>query len=148
MSTAIQQYEAVPTPRQFVGEVYALLAQLMGTTPPDVTDEADATNGELGPIATDDPLIRRIYEESHEAHRRLLKRLAESPDQWIYASDLAADLELPQGNKSLAGMLGALGRRSNHRYEGKRAFHSEWDTIKGETKHMMPTAVANVIAPL
>jgi hypothetical protein len=147
MSTVIQQYESIPTPRQFVGEVYALLSQLMGTTP-ETDGEADTPSGELGPVATDEELIRRIYEESHEAHRRMLKRLAESPDQWIYASELAADLELPQGNKSLAGMLGALGRRSNHRYEGKRAFYSEWDTIKGETKHMMPSAVAKVIAPL
>jgi hypothetical protein len=149
MSEAIQQYEPVPTPRQFVGEVYALLARLMDTTTPDSTDEtAGTTGGELGPLATDEALIRRIYEESEEAHRRLLKRLAENPDQWVFASELASDLKLHAGNKSLAGSLGALGKRSKHRYEGKRAFLSEWDTIKGETKHMMPSATAKVIASL
>jgi hypothetical protein len=95
-----------------VGEVYGLLAQLMGTATPDVADEADASTGDLGPVATDDQLIRRIYEESHEAHRRLFKRLAESPDQWVYASDLAADLELPQGNKSRASVVSAGAWRS------------------------------------
>ena len=45
-------------------------------------------------------------------------------------------------------MLGALGRRSNHRYEGKRAFYSEWDHLANETKHMMPAVVAKVIGAL
>lgn len=154
MSTAAIQYEPVPTPRQFVGEVYALLAQLMGTTEAEVAegaegaDEAVVAEEAAGPVTADEDLIRRIYNESHEAHRRLLKRLADSPDEWIFASQLAKDLELSAGNKSLAGMLGALGRRSNHRYEGKRAFYSEWDHLAYETKHMMPSAVAEVIAAL
>ncbi|MGO9322655.1 MAG: hypothetical protein ACLQBY_17890 [Solirubrobacteraceae bacterium] len=148
MSTAIQQYEPVPTPRQFVGEVYALLARLMGTTPPEIIDEAGVPDDDSGPVTTDEALIRRIYEESHEAHRRMLKRLAESPDKWVYGNQLAAALELAGGKKSLAGMLGALGRRSNHRYEGKRAFYSEWDHLAYEMKHMMPASVAKVIATL
>lgn len=148
MPTAVQQFEPVPTPPQFVGEVYALLARLMGTSPPATPDEARDTRDETHRITTDETLIRRIYEESHEAHRRLLKRLAASPDKWIYAGELAADLELSVGNKSLAGMLGALGRRSNHRYQGQRAFRSEWDHIKGETRHMMPSSAAKVIEKL
>lgn len=148
MPTAVQQFELVPTPPQFVGEVYALLARLMGTSPPASPKETDNTEADDHHVTTDETLIRRIYQESHEAHRRLLKRLATSPGQWVYASELAADLELSGGNKSLAGMLGALGRRSNHRYQGKRAFHSEWDHIKGETKHMMPSAAATVIEKL
>ncbi len=147
-ATTVQQYETVPTPRQFVGEVYALLARLMGTSEADVAEEAVIAEEATRPVTTDEHLIRRIYNESHEAHRRLLKRLSESPDEWIFASQLAKDLELKGGNKSLAGMLGALGRRSNHRYEGKRAFYSEWDHLVYETKHMMPAAVANVIATL
>ncbi len=147
-SITIQQYETVPTPRQFVGEVYALLARLMGTSEAEVTEEAAIAEEPTGSVTTDEDLIRRIYNESHEAHRRLLKRLAESPDEWIPASQLAEDLELSGGNKSLAGMLGALGRRSNHRYEGKRAFYSEWDHMANETKHMMPAAVAEVIGAL
>jgi hypothetical protein len=146
MSTAIT-YEPVPTPRQFVGEVYALLARLMGAAEGEIAEEAIAEEP-TGPVTTDEDLIRRIYNESHGAHRRLLKRLAESPDEWIFASELAKDLKLKGGNKSLAGMLGALGRRSNHRYEGKRAFYSEWDHMAYETKHMMPAAVAKVIAAL
>jgi hypothetical protein len=152
MSTATQQYEPVPTPRQFVGEVYALLARLMETetetTPSEIIDETGVTEEDSGPVTTDEALIRRIYEESHEAHRRMLKRLAESPDEWVYGNQLAAALELAGGKKSLAGMLGALGRRSNHRYEGKRAFYSEWDHLAYEMKHMMPASVAKVIATL
>jgi hypothetical protein len=148
MSTAAIQYEPVPTPTQFVGEVYALLARLMGTTAAEVAEGAVVAEEATEPVTTDEDLIRRIYNESHEPHRRLLKRLAESPDEWIFASQLAKDLELSGGNKSLAGMLGALGRRSNHRYEGKRAFYSEWDHLAYETRHMMPTAVAKVIGTL
>jgi hypothetical protein len=149
MSTEVQQFEPVPTPRQFVGEVYALLARLMGTAAPDRAEEANTNGGgDLGPLATDEALIRRIYEESEEAHRRLLKRLAESADEWVLASELASDLGLHAGAKSLAGSLGALGKRSKHRYENRRAFYSEWDHIKGETRHMMPSPVAKVIEKL
>jgi hypothetical protein len=117
----------------------------MGTSEAEVTEKAAITEESTGTVTTDEDLIRRIYNESHGAHRRLLKRLAESPDEWIFASQLAKDLGLKGGNKSPAGMLGAHGRRSNHRYEGKRAFYSEWDY---ETKHMMPAAVTKVIATL
>jgi hypothetical protein len=120
----------------------------MGTSAGEVAEKAVIADEDSGPVTTDPDLIRRIYDESHEAHRRLLKRLAASPEDWISASQLARDLELSGGNKSLAGMLGALGRRSNHRYEGKRAFYSEWDHLAYETKHMMPNAVAEVIASL
>lgn len=146
MSTSVQQFEQVLTPRQYVGEVYALLAKLMGTTPETVA-EAEKVDAE-DRVTTDPALITRIYKESHEAHRRLLKRLSESPDEWVSATELARDLGLEGGNKSLAGMLGALGRRCNHRYEGKRAFESDWNHIAGETQHMMPSAVARVIEKL
>jgi hypothetical protein len=54
-----------------------------------VAAEAASAGGKLGPLATGEALIRRIYGESEEAHRRLLKSLAETPDQWVLASVLA-----------------------------------------------------------
>jgi hypothetical protein len=89
-----------------------------------------------------------MYLDSKPAHRKLFKRLAKTPDTWIYSTQLAADLGLAGGSRSLAGTLGALGRRSNHRYNGKRAFHSGWDPGKGEAKHKMDAHAAKVINAL
>lgn len=62
--------------------------------------------------------MRRAYDDSYEPHRRLLKVLADRPDRWMYSDELARVLELSGGSKSLAGMLGAFGRRAKHRYSG------------------------------
>lgn len=150
-ATATPKYEMVPTPSQFVGDVYALLAKLMGTSQPiaDGTEDDASTPDPLNPtVTTDEALIRRMYDESKPSHRALFKRLAMTPGTWIYSSELAADLGLEGGSKSLAGTLGALGRRSNHRYGGTRAFHSGWDPGKGEAKHMMDADAAAVINAL
>lgn len=36
-------------------------------------------------------MVRRIYEESHEPHRRLLKALAARPDEWVSSEELSRD---------------------------------------------------------
>ena len=119
MSTAAIQYEPVPTPTQFVGEVYALLARLMGTTAAEVAEGAVVAEEATEPVTTDEDLIRRIYNESHEPHRRLLKRLAESPDEWIFASQLAKDLEL-------------LGREQVARRDARGAWPAQQPPLRGK----------------
>ncbi len=93
-------------------------------------------------------LVDRIFDESHDAHRRLLKYLADNRETWLYSDQVALGLALPGGSKSLAGMLGALGRRANHRYGGLKPFYSEWDPVKGQAKHYMPAMAADVINQL
>jgi hypothetical protein len=147
-ANAVAPYELVPTPREFVADVYGLLAKLMtkdGSAPevPEVEEPAAAPV----PALTDD-LVKRMYSESEPSHRKLFKYLATRPDEWIFADKLASDLALSGGRKSLAGTLGALGRRCNHRYKGLRPFESTWDHAKHQTKHRMSVHVADIIKTL
>lgn len=144
----VPQYEVVPVPQQFVGDVYSLLGRLMD--PSEIEDAGDGVFEDVAEeeVALTPDLIERIYSESYDQHRKLFKYLAAHPGEWFYSDALAEALELPNGNKSLAGMLGALGRRAKHRYNGLRPLVSEWDQDAGQMRHMMTGEVAKVIAAL
>ena len=142
METTIEEFQLIPTPAAFVGDVYGLLARLMAD---DGGEDGGAAAEE---IALTPELVRRMYEESQPAHRRLFKYLAERPDTWIHSDALAQGLKLQGGSKSLAGMLGAFGRRAKHRYNGLRPYISEWDHGAGQVRHLMPGEVAKVIVQL
>ena len=96
------------------------------------------------PPTLTDQLVKRMYSESEPSHRKLFKYLAARPDEWVFADKLAAGLQLSGGRKSLAGTLGALGRRCNHRYEGLRPFESALD----HARHRMTSHVADIIKTL
>ncbi len=146
MDTATH-FELVPTPREFVGDVYALLARLMANNDEQVRNNL-STAADDEEITLTPALIRRMYEDSYEPHRRLFKFLATRPDEWIFPDDIVEALELGNGAKSLAGMLGAFGRRAKHRYGGLRPFESRWDVDAGQSKHRMTAEVAAVIDEL
>jgi hypothetical protein len=93
-------------------------------------------------------MLRQIFEDSLEPHRRLMLQMAEHPDEWRYSSEIAADLELEHGARGLAGMLGAYGRRAKHRYSGLKPWQSKWDSSREEMRHMMPAEVAETIRNL
>jgi hypothetical protein len=45
----------------------------------------------------------------------------------------------------MAGLLGAFGRRSKHRYGGQAPWVTEWDGNREEARHKMETGVAQII---
>ncbi len=140
-----EEYVYVPVRKRWVPKVFELVTELEQSDqvvieepePPPV--EADG-NGALDPA-----LVRRMYEESQEPHRRLMEYLAERPGEVIYTRALAEALGLPNGARSLAGMLGAFGRRAEHRYGGSKPWESEWDPAAYEAKHRMAPEVAEQI---
>ncbi len=60
--------------------------------------------------------VRRAYRESGNPMRRLLDFLSRHPDQEVSSYDLADAIEARYGWNTVAGMLGAFGRRSANRY--------------------------------
>jgi hypothetical protein len=134
----------VPVPKQYLANVYQRLAEL---TSESVAAGSAAVHDESSALL-DDQMLRRIYEDSLEPHRRLMNLMAEHPDEWRYSSEIAADLELEHGARGLAGMLGAFGRRAKHRYSGLKPWESRWDSAREEMRHMMPTNVAEAIQAL
>ncbi len=139
-----EEFLYFPVPRRWAPDMYTWIAQreqVESSTPTTST----ATLPEAEAPVDLPALIERMYRDSHPAHQKLLTFLAAHPDEWFYTSDLAEALELPHGNKSLAGMLGAFGRRAAHRYDGKKPWISEWDSVRYESRHTMTQEVADVI---
>jgi hypothetical protein len=127
----------VPVPRQWLSQIYRRLG--------DLSDSLGTDQGFHLPTPLDDAMVARIYAESEEPQRRMMRLMAEHADEWRYSSELAADLQLAHGPRGLAGMLGAFGRRAKHRYGGNKPWQSEWDSAREEARYMMSAEIAGVI---
>ncbi|MCC6284232.1 MAG: hypothetical protein IT439_02845 [Phycisphaerales bacterium] len=108
----------VLVPRKHLSQVYGLIAQLEGAAP-----SATATIEEppMGNGATDEwtpSRLRTMVEDSGPAMRDLLRAMAARPGEWLTTQDLAAALKnKPKADwNTIAGTLGAFGRRVKSRY--------------------------------
>lgn len=137
MSTYIQ----VPVPEEYVPRVYALLASLDSEA---ADPEAIRVDEPLIPApALDKALVVRMFKDSEQRHRRLLLFLAENAGSWFYTGELAEELEVPTGRRGMAGVFGAFGRRSKHRYGGATPWELDWEPEeKEEVRYMMRPEVA------
>ncbi|HEX3240309.1 MAG TPA: hypothetical protein VHR18_09260 [Solirubrobacterales bacterium] len=64
----------------------------------------------------DHETVRRAYRESGNKMRELLEFLARHPGEEVSSYDLADAVRARYGWNTVAGMLGAFGRRSSNRY--------------------------------
>src|SRR4051794_34964806 len=118
------EFVYVPVPARWAPQTYAFLAELAADDPePEVTEPKNTADLDYETVA-------RMYGESEAPHRRLLDLLANASDEWLYTSDIAEQLALPNGSRSVAGMLGAFGRRAKHRYKGQTPWDTEWDPAR------------------
>jgi hypothetical protein len=133
------EFIQVPVPRQYVTKVYELVARLDadGTPEAEASGRDDREDGVLTQA-----LVWRIYRESEDPHKRLLEFLADHPDQWLSSQAVADGLGLEHGRRSLAGSLGAFGRRAEHRYSGQKPFESLWDGETYQSRLRMSQEVA------
>lgn len=121
----------VPVPVGKVEAVFRLLSGSGGHEGPDMADHLRS--------------LRRVYLESEEQFRALLRFLAERPGESISTSEIAEGLGLPNGAASLAGMLGAYARRSKNRYEGYWPFERLYNPIDDRAELMMEDNVAEIV---
>lgn len=107
----------VAVPRQHLARVYGLIAELDGggvaTTIPSPIPAVAPSNGndEWTPSR-----IRRMVQESDTAMRAILKELATHPEEWLTTTKLAAAIGGSADWNTVAGTLGAFGRRRKSRY--------------------------------
>lgn len=125
-----QEFVYVPVPIRRVEEVFRLLASLP-------RDTAEASDPER--------VVRRIFLESEENFRALLRFLAGRPGQSIGTAEAADALGLPNGAASLAGMLGAFARRSKNRYDGFWPFERLYNPAQDRAELMMESEVAAIV---
>ena len=130
----------IPVPSEWATAIYKQLAALSEGSSETVGAPSDSEVVQL-----DDALIERMYGESYAAHRQLLDYLADHSGEWLYTSGLAEALDIEHGARGVAGMLGAFGKRANHRYGGLKPWETEWDGRREEAKHRMDPSVASVI---
>jgi hypothetical protein len=133
----------IPVPKPSVPAVYKLLAELAEPSKPVATPTKAEPNRKV--IQRDAVLIERMYRDSHDGHRRLMEYLASHPGQWFYTSEIGAALGHENGAKGIAGMLGAFGKRSNHRYGGHKPWETEWDGSREEARHRMDAETAETV---
>lgn len=135
----------IPVRKHVLSEVFEFVAELERSGQAVIERPESPPVEAEGSGVLDPALIRRMYEESQPPHRHLMEYLAERPGEVIYTRALAEALGLPKGARSLAGMLGAFGRRAEHRYGGRRPWESEWDPAAYEARHRMAPEVAEQI---
>jgi|tagenome__1003787_1003787.scaffolds.fasta_scaffold20868490_3 hypothetical protein len=147
--------ELVPVmvPRPLLTHVYGLIAKLHGelTAPVDVPTQhanGDATTSN----GWTPSLLRKMLQQSPPAMKDVLRTMAEHPDEWLTTKQLA---EAIQNNRNadwmtLAGTMGAFGRRLKNRYGIENPpFEKRYDhEFKGKVYRMSAATSAQVLTVL
>jgi len=110
---------SVMVPKKHLTKVYGYIAQLERGEPAQTQGEGE--QGPAGARASDEwtpSRIRKMVQQSPPAMRDILRALAEHAGQWMTTEELAGAI---QNNadadwKTVAGTLGAFGRRVRNRY--------------------------------
>ena len=110
---------AVMVPKKHLSKVYGFIAKLEQGEPADVREPADQVPA--GAETADEwtpSRIRKMVQQSPPAMRDILRALAENAGNWMTTADLAEAIQNnPDANwKTVAGTLGAFGRRVASRY--------------------------------
>jgi hypothetical protein len=138
------EFVQVPVPPHLVTEVMALIAARTNagarTAPTDELPQA----AEASEQWTVDEL-KRLWDESAPAMRLVLAALAQRPGTPVSGDELADSLGKRRGH-TIAGMMGALGRRLKHRHAEKAPFSSRWNALDGRWEYVMPSAVAEAFS--
>lgn len=135
----------VPVPEEHLGAVYGLLARL-------ANDEegrggeptGDVSKGQAG--WWNEKRLRKAYDESSPAQQTILKAMARGKGKWVPVSDIVAELGNGADWNTMAGALGAFGRRIKSRYKAKeRPFTIRYNAQRGENEYLMPGSIAKAI---
>jgi hypothetical protein len=145
-------YVMVAVPAELVPQITELVAQYTGETPASdgpplaVPTKPEALAQEAALIDEWTPqLLRRAYNESSDGMRGIFEYLAEQAGQEVTSTEIAENVDGMKDWNSVAGALGAFGRRAANRY-GQKTQPWAWRYDADSRVLMkMPAAVAEVI---
>lgn len=146
MESISNEYVSVLVPKRHLAKVYGLIATLESESEasPEVVEVTKTKEDGWTP-----ELIRRQFEESPETIRRFQRLLADHQGEWLSTSDIATALDADRGSKTIAGALGAYGRRVSNRYGMKTwPFANRWLHTEGQQSYCMNPEVAEIIKAL
>ncbi|HEX2050221.1 MAG TPA: hypothetical protein VHJ34_06250 [Actinomycetota bacterium] len=137
----------VPVPEEHLGAVYGLLARLSNEASGDgKARPAPGDASKTQPEWWNEKRLRKAYDESSPAQQIILKAMAAGRGQWVAVSDIVAELGDGADWNTMAGALGALGRRMKNRYKAKeRPFTIRYNNERGENEYLMPKSIAAII---
>jgi hypothetical protein len=155
-SEAMPNYINVPVPEELIPAVMALISEHMGSkvavpnpTPPapaapaaeaEPTTEVAATSSNWSEAE-----LQKLWNESWPPMRKVLAKLAENGGKAVTGDELAKVIGKAKKGHSIAGMMGALGRRIKHRHKGNWPFRGGWNPNLYCWEYTMPVENA---APL
>lgn len=140
-------YVMMAIPAELVAGVTAFLENQESAQPRKPQSESEeGGQGEPGFVhGWDRSTVQRAYRESADQMRGLLKFLANNPNREVSALELADAIEAKYGWNTVAGMLGAFGRRSVNRYgHSKPMWEYRYDP-RGRVLITMPVGPAKAI---
>jgi hypothetical protein len=140
------EFVNVPVPPNRVQEVYNLLARSRTTSEATTATSQNPSAGAKSEPPWDAENVRRFYKESSPNMQAFLRVLADKAPSTVTTTEAGKDL--PKGAQSVAGMLGAAGRRSSGRH-GRglpwRKWYQPTDNQGSETVFEMSEEVAAAI---
>jgi hypothetical protein len=141
------EFVSIPVPKRHLTRVYGFIASLEGTD--GISQAALGLNGDGSTKEWTPELIRRQFLESPDTIKRFEKLLAEHEGEWLSTSDIAQALGAARGPKTIAGALGAYGRRVSNRYGMSNwPFENRWIHEEGQQSYCMSAEVAGIIKSL
>jgi hypothetical protein len=122
---------------------------------PEVTELVERRRADLGDGTADsggfllhgwdEPTIRRAYRESGDNMRKILRFLAQNAGREVDADEIASAIGARFGWNSVAGMLGAFGRRSANRYGKHLPMWEQRYDDRDRVWMLMPESIAAAI---
>lgn len=138
----------VPVPLKVLPDVYGFISRLYGPASGPESVAVEPTSPEEGDEWPRDLIVRQ-YQESQPAMKRFLDHLTAHPDVWISTLEMADALDAAHGWNTIAGMLGAYGRRVKNRYRRSTfPFEVKWDYDANRSNYRMSSEVAKIIRSL
>jgi len=149
MESNRDEFVNIPVPSQYVTQVYGFIASLSGQTGESQVEPASSSDLETKSENWTEDLIIRQYRESPESMKKFQQYLAEHAGQDFSSTEIAVAIGAEHGWNSIAGALGAYGRRVKNRYKRSSfPFQQGWDHEHGEMRHGMTPEVAEIIRRL
>ncbi|MEP7224988.1 MAG: hypothetical protein ABI783_08525 [Actinomycetota bacterium] len=158
MAIAPDDYVNVLVPKGHLTKVYGFIASLdtVNGAKAAPTEVEAAQEREWKPEPTKEKpeptkewtpeLIKRQFVESPDSIKAFQRHLAAHPDVWFSTGHMAITLKAVKGSKSIAGALGAYGRRVSNRYAmNSWPFKNRWDYSEGQQYYSMAPEVAEII---
>ena len=93
----------------------------------------------------DGETVQRAYRESADRMRSILRFLAANPGREVGADEIADAIHARFGWNTIAGMLGAFGRRSANRYRKSQPMWEYRYDDEGRIRLTMPDGAAKTI---